>query len=85
MDYKEIQVSIRDTIKGSYVEINIYVDLHGYIVASRDKRRRWGAYLVGTEDWGLVCGGVRRALVITLPPPVADLPNERKIKNGGIY
>jgi hypothetical protein len=44
-----------------------------------------GAYLVGTEDWGLVCGGVRRALVITLPPPVADLPNERKIKNGGIY
>jgi hypothetical protein len=28
-----------------------------------------GAYLVGTEDWGLVCGGVRRALVITFLLP----------------
>ena len=41
--------------------------------------------LVGTEDWGLVCGGVWRAACHNIPPLVADLPNETKIKNGGIY
>jgi len=40
--------------------------------------------LGGTEDGGFDCGGVRRAACHN-PPLVFDLPNGRKIKNGGIY
>jgi hypothetical protein len=62
MDYKEIQVRIRDTIKGSCVEINIYVDLHGYIVASREIRGDAGGPIsleLRTEDLFAAASGER--------------------------
>jgi hypothetical protein len=52
---------------------------------SDERHRKELVDLVGTEDWGLVCGGVGRAACHNIPPLVADLPNETKIKNGGIY